>query len=324
MNGKRIFVLAFILLLVLISIASIAAYSQQQIYKAMNMSFDMNTKFEVYRGENLVIKGNLLNTGWLWLYNVSIFAENLSYEHKIEPSYVDVLPIKYYWVDGKAFRLPKNFSITIKIPENETVGEKEFFLFANASFRVYLPVDMKFLIYPMQIKQRIVLKITPEARINITDITFPEAVFASKPFEVSMVLKNEGEVGSNVNVSIDIPKDWQVDSKTKSLYLNAKENSTLTFEIIPSNSSGQISVYLSYPIGKTIINITKTGPLLVPSIKEEIEKPEEKPGLVERIFSFIRSLPPIVLIIIVVLIGIIIWNLKWLISSYRKRKKPEE
>ncbi|MEM5801956.1 MAG: hypothetical protein QXQ18_01030 [Candidatus Aenigmatarchaeota archaeon] len=315
------------LLLSLVGLASAliianTTISQQQIYKAMNMSFDMDTKIEVYPGETKTIEGRLLNTGWLWLYNVTIKAENLTYEHTITPNNIPVLPIKYYWVDGRAFRTPQNFSITIKIPENLTAGEKEFFLTANGSFRIYLPMDMKYLHYPMQIKQRVVLKVVPTPSIEIKDITFPEVVIANKTFEISMLVINNGDIGTTANISIDLPKDWQVDSKTKSIRIEARENKTLNFSVTPSNSSGQVSLYLLYPVRQKIINITKTGPFLVPQLEEVVEKPV--PGLIERIVSFIKSLPPILLLIIVILSAVIIWNLAGVIRFYRRRKKPEK
>jgi hypothetical protein len=284
------------------------------------MSFDMDTKIEVYPGQTVNIPGKLLNTGWLWLYDVTLKTENLTYDHTITPSRITVLPIKYYWVGVRGYRIPEKFNLTIKIPENETMGYKEFYLVANGSFRVYLPSEMDYKYYPIQVKQRIVLKVAPVPTIAISDLTYPDFIIQNEPFKISMLVINTGEVGTQANISINIPSDWEVDSKTKSVVLQPHENKSLSFEIVPTNTSGQITLYLTYPTLKKIINITKTGPFLIPQ-EEKVEK--EVPGIVGRITGAVKTLPPILLLIIIILLGVIVWNLRYVVKYYKKRKKPE-
>jgi len=318
MNKIAVFV-ALISIFVLTFVAVNTVFSDnQQIYKVLNMSFDMDTKIEVYPGETLTINGKLMNTGWLWLYNINLMTENLTYEHTINPDTIPVLPIKYYWVDGKAFRIPQNFTLMLKIPENETASEKDFFLVANGNFKVLLPSERSYLNYSKEVKQRIVLKFVPTPVITISDITFPDIVTQNKQFQISMIVINMGGIGTTANISISTPSDWTVDAREKTVSVEANSNSTVSFNIIPTNSSGQISLFLNYPVRQMIINITKTGPFLTP----QVEAPEEKavPSLISRI----KALPPIVLLIIIILLVVIIWNIRAVIKFYKKRKKPEE
>jgi hypothetical protein len=168
----------------------------------------------------------------------------------------------------------------------------------------------------MKKDQRIVLKILPQPHFTITDIEAPQEVIIGKPFDISMLVTNDGNVAEVANISVDVPADWVVEEKTQSVLLDANQSSTVAFIVTPSNTSGNISVYWSYPFNQTIINFTQVGPYLVPSsspsILPEIKLPFE--------------LTPTNLIVIAAIIVVIIL-LAYTLSNYRikiSRGKPEE
>lgn len=286
--------------------------------RLLNLTFDMDSKFEVMPGQTLVVNGKLFNTGYLWVYDLNLSVENLpdGFTASIEPNYTKVFKRLYTFPEGpRGIPKPLNFTLTVKVPENLTKLIYDFNITASGVFKRYIPDEMKYRIFgSVERYQRIVLKVLPQPRFNVTDIEIPEEVITGEPFNISMIVTNYGNVAETANISVDVPVNWTVEEKTKSVHLDAGENTTVLFTIIPGNTSGNVSILWSYPFNATIINFTQVGPYLVPS-------PAIAPPIIKLPFEL-----TIAHLIVIVSVVIVIIFLAYTLTRYkiRIRTKPEE
>jgi hypothetical protein len=321
---SKLILLALVTLLGIWSLVNLTA--SNDISSILNVAFEMDSKFEVYPGQTLTIPGKIYNTGYLNLYDLTLHTENVpaGFSVDIEPNYFKPFVRKFIWKDTpRGIPAPTEFNVTIKVPADAKELTYEFNITAKGDFKIFIPSEQTYkTIASVSKNQRIVLKTVPAPHFSVTDITLPEQVVENEPFNITMIVINDGYVTETANISVTVPEGWTVVEKTKSVRLSPGENSSVMFEITPTNTSGNISVLMSYPFNQTIITVSKAGPFLIPVPAPEITPPEVAPTGLAALIDFIQSLPTWVIIVIVVLVLIIVWNLWKIFVS--ERKKPEE
>lgn len=306
MQSKILISLVFISL-ILISLISIS-YSQRP-YRMFTIV--LPELVEVYPGEAVTVNGGVLNNGWWWLRNFSLTVNGLLFPYEIQPSHWDELRIIREWNPQQGiYKVPENFTLTIGIPDN-AVGV----YIVNVTGQEFQSF------YQVSNSSLFILKILPVPKFSISDIIIPDSVTEYKAFKISMSVKNEGFKEAPANVSITIPSDWNVDKKSQYLRVGANSSIPIEFFITPTNTSGQISVQLEYPYKQTIVNITKSGPYLIPMPLEVIVAPKTK---LEIIVDFIKGLSSWVIGILVVAFVVLIWYFYNIIKKLGGRKEPEE
>lgn len=272
----------------------------------------------VYPGEEVEVKGGILNIGMWWLHWFNLSLEGLpnDFEYQVEPNYFEHLRILREWNPEKGvYRVPENFSIRIKVPEN-----------ATGLYLVRITGQEHMSWKKISNSSSFILRVLPLTNFTITNISIPEEVKEFEPFNISMLVNNLGPTFGRINISVELPADWNISEKFVSLALNANESKELIFTITPSNTSGEIKVKAEYPYRQEIIKIEKVGPYLIPSpAVEKIEIPKPKlPTGFQAFVESIKALPDYVKGIIIVLIVIIVYNILSIIQTRRKKKKPEE
>lgn len=212
-------------------------------------------------GSNITVKGKILNTGNTWLHDMKINISGLPFEYEIEPEILKDVRIMWNWSAMK--RIPEEFLIRIYIPED-----------ASGSYAVRVFAQEHFTGLKVWNQSYFILKITPRPNITITGIIFPTEVFENEPFEVRVDLTNYGTANVTANLTIQIPEDWDVDKRVKSVFLGPLGNASVIFNVTPTTTIGNFSVILTYPYKKKLITIEKAGPLLVPlPAPEKIKAP---------------------------------------------------
>jgi len=315
-----VLVLAFALYFVNLSLSEYVYNISDYVNKLLNVTFDMDTKFEVAPGQELTVDGKMINSGYLWLYDVNLTAENVpeGFEVKLNPIHFDVFPRLFIFTNSIiGTPKPLNFAMSIKAPETPTELTYEFNLNVKGVFRRYMPgVNQFSVLGSLDKSQRIVLKILPSKLFTITDVSMPENVTVDKPFEVSMILTNNGNVAETANVSVSLPSDWGVDEAVKSISLGAQKSSTITFEITPTNTSGDVSVILTYPVDNTVVNTTEATQFFEPI--SPVEKPPVEVTLPKQIDITILTFIIIVVVVLIIL--------GYTFSKYRIKikREPEE
>lgn len=273
-------------------------------------------EIEAYPGENITIEGGAINIGWYWLGNFNLTLSGLpeGYDYNITPSYFENLRILREWnpIQG-VYRIPQNFTLVINIPENGF--GVHLVNITGQEFRSW---------YKFSNSTQFLLRVISLPNFTITDIAFPETATQYQPFNLTFTAKNEGVGTGSLNITIDVPEDWDVSERTKMIVLDAGASQDVKIVITPTNTSGYVNILAEYPYKETIINITQLGPFLTPMPIElppvEVPRPTGFAAVVE----FIRSLGPIVFGIGIILLIIIIWNVWSIYKAYKKKKEPEE
>jgi len=272
---------------------------------------------EASPGETVTINGSVLNIGIYWLHDFNISVSGLpeDFEVKVIPEKFENLRILRDWnPEQGVFRVPEKFWIEIKVPENSTgaflvnVTGKEW-----ASWK------------KVENSTRFVLRVSAPPKLSISDIVVPEKVVKSEPFNISFEVKNEGLTEQKVTLKVLAPEDWKVEPEVQSLSVNASSSQLVIFTLTPTNTSGEISVFMEYPYKAQILNLTKVGPLIVPVEAAAVEK-IEMPTALAALAEFVKA-NPIVTIIAIILLVIIFWNVWQIVKqvTFKKtRKKPEE
>ncbi len=271
----------------------------------------------VYPGEEVEIKGGILNTGMYSLhwFNLTLTGLPENFEYEINPNYWEHLMILRDWNPKVGvYRVPHNFTLKIKVPK----GASGLFLInvTGQEFLSWRKVSNSSLM---------ILKVLPEANFTLTNISIPEEVKEFEPFNISMVVNNIGETRGDINISFELPAEWNISEKSVLVTLNPNESRELTFEIIPSNTSGEIKILAQYPYRREVIKIEKVGPYLIPKPREIEELPEFKlPTGFWALVESIKTLPDYIKGVIIILIIIIVYNILSIVKARREKKKPEE
>lgn len=272
---------------------------------------------EVDPGQTVTINGSILNIGQWWLHDFNISLKGLpdGSEVKVIPERFEHLRIIREWNSKEGvYRVPEKFWIELKIPE----GSAGVFL-VNVTGKEWASWK-KF-----ENSTIFVLKVSaPAPKISISDIVVPEEVKEGESFNISFEVKNEGLVNQIVSLKVVAPEDWKIEPQEQNLTVKADSSEFLIFTLTPTNTSGEISVFLQYPYKAQILNLTKVGPYIVPSVAEmpEVGVPTALAALVE----FMKT-NPVVAIIAIILLLIILWNVWEIVKGMRVkkiRKKPEE
>jgi hypothetical protein len=271
---------------------------------------------EAEPGQTITINGSVLNIGQWWLHDFNISLKGLpeGCEVKVIPERFEHLKIIREWNPEQGlYRVPEKFLIEIKIPENATGA-----FLINVTGKEW--TSWKKVENPTMF----ILKISSPPKLSISDIVVPEEVKENEPFNISFEVKNEGLVDQQVSLKVVAPEDWKVEPVEQNLSVKANSSELLIFTLTPTNTSGEISVFLQYPYKTQILNLTKAGPYIIPSVAEmpKVEIPTALASLV----SFFKS-NPIIAIITIILLLIIFWNVYQIVKGMRIkkiRKKPEE
>jgi len=262
-------------------------------------------------GQEVLINGTILNTGWWWLHNFTVTLEGLpaGSEYNITPNHWDDLTITRDWnpKDG-VFKVPEPILISIKVPAD-----------AAGLYTVTLKGQENYSPYKFSNTTTFVLKIIGEPKLSISDISVPVTVYENESFNVSFEIKNEGNAETVANATLNMPANWTIDFKNKVDIIQPNSSKKFEFLVTPTLSSGMVSTYVEYTYGKVIYNTSKEGPVVSPQSKAVQPTAPQIPSL-SQIFE---KYSPVMITIVAVIIIVIAWILWSMYTMYAKRKKPE-
>jgi hypothetical protein len=309
---RKILLAAFIL----ISLLSFASFSSAPATKWYSFNIILPEMVEGKPGETVVVKGGILNTGLYWLRMFNITVSNLPYDYEVEPSFFESVRILREWNPEKGvYRVPVNFTIKIHLPENAIGAHLVNVTGTEGSWRKTSASSVFIL--------RVLTNVTIKPNVTISELLLPESVKANETFNLTFKINNFEPIDLKINASVLVPEGWKVE-KTKSVLVKANSSEQLSFKITPSNTSGNVSVYLEYPYGLQTFNLTKYGAFLIPTTEmPKIEK-EGIPSITARIIEIIKGVSPVIIAVIILLLVIILWNIAKIYRFYTKRRKPEK
>jgi len=267
-------------------------------------------------GESVTINGTVLNVGWYWLHEFNISVKGLpdNYEVTVEPKMFENLRILRDWnpVQG-LYLVPEKFWIYVKVPQDAVgvhlvnVTGKEW-----TSWRKF------------ENSTSFLFTVSTPPKVALSDIVVPDQVTEFKPFDIKFDANNGGASDQIISLRMVVPADWTVDPKEKNLTLKANSSEPVTFTITPTNTSGEISVFMEYPYRAVVLNMTKTGPFITPAAAPA--PGIELPTALVAALNFVKA-NTVVSLIAALLLLVILWNL-WQIAKHYKfkktRGKPEE
>jgi hypothetical protein len=290
------------------------AYVVQAPRPYRGFSIGMPEMVEAGPGELVTINGTILNFGYYWLHNFNLTASGLPEDYIVtfSPNWFEHVRVLRDWNPEQGLYLvPENFTMSIQVPENATgvftvnVTGQEF-----TSWR------------QLSNSTTFIFRVSTPPKLSISNIVVPETVTEFKEFSISFSVRNDGLADQHVTLSVSAPADWIV-APEQSLTVNASSSADVSFALTPTNTSGEISVLLEYPYKAQVLNITKVGPMLVPTAPGIITPT----GLIVWFEQQLKTMPPWIIVVAVVFLIIIVWNMYKILRSYRfkfVRKKPEE
>ncbi len=346
---KRLKSLFLILAFIIIASAFITLVASRRTF--YQFSLILPEEVNATAGSNITINGGILNTGMFWLHKFNITVEDCPYEYEVTPSYWEEVRILREWDPQRGvYRVPESFTITIRIPEDaygvhviKVTGQEHhsFRQVANDTFFV-LKVRAPTAAPPAPPTPPPVVG----PKLKVSDILMPETVVEQKPFNVTYRIVNEGDAPTAASVTIMLPEEWEVKNATQLVSIKANDSAVGRFEVTPSATPGEVSLYVEYPYNETILNLTKVGPYVQPvtampalpnitttTVPEEVEKPffvglwEEAVALFNRVIARVKAVlalfTPLTLGIVVFLLVVIAWLSIGIVKSFTARKKPE-
>lgn len=312
MKNKLLFGIFFFFILALISFTHFTLAPRRKWYSFEIILPDL---VEGRPGETVLVEGGVLNQGFFWLHKFNLSISGLPYKYEINPSYFEHLRILRAWNPERGvYRVPVNFTIKIYLPE-DAIGA-HLVNVTGKEYRSWRKVSNSSIFI-----LRVISNIT-KPNVTISDLEIPEIVRPDEKFNITFRINNFERIPLKINTSVIVPSGWEVE-KTKTVLVEANTSEKVSFTITPSNTSGNVLVYLEYPYGLLTFNLTKYGAFLVPVTEiPELPKPKE-PTLLERIITQIKKISPVVLAVGGLVLIIIIWNLLKILRFYKVRKKPE-
>jgi len=272
---------------------------------------------EAKAGENATVNFTIINEGSFALREFNVGLSGVDYPYEITPQKSEI-PVWGEWnnVDGLK-RGQINYQMKISVPSNATdVHLVNLTGMENFSWRKFSKSKILIL--------KVVPSVPVEPNVEVSKISAPEMIKEYEPFNVSFSVGNQNPFRQQIDISLDIPLDWSAVENKKSLLLESNKSSDVIFTIVPTNTSGNISIDIVYPFKKQIFLLVKEGPLLTPVVDEPKEEAVvKKPTGIAAILEFIRNLSPIFLAIIVLIAVIVVWFIVKLIKFYTGRKKEE-
>lgn len=248
------------------------------------------------------------------------------YNVTVIPKRFDAVGITREWNPKQGlYRVPDKFLVIIQTPEN---ASGVFFL--NATGKEWMSWRQ------VENSTIFLLKIAPTTpKISLTDIVVPENVTENEPFNISLSVNNDALTSQFVKLSVNAPADWEKEPAEVNLTVEGNSSEPVVFTLTPTNSSGEISVFMEFPFRRQIMNMTKSGPFIAPFSTAPILPPEELqpelnftvPTALVPALDFIKA-NPIIAVIAFILVVIILWNVWQIVGHYQtkedNRKKPEE
>ncbi len=285
MNMRMMFEKKFLLTLVAIAmLASLAvipfATSRRTFY---SFEIIVPEEVEAMPGQNVTVDGGVLVTGFYWLHNFELKVSGLPYDYKIEPEWWEHVRILREWnPEQGVYRVPEKFKLDINVPEDATgsyivtITGQEHHSFREIS---------NFSYFVLRVGGK---PIKPQ--LTISDIIIPENITEYEPFRLIFKVDNEGVIDTIANISIKVPEDWEVDEPTQTIKIRKNKSVASAFNIIPTTTPGEVSLYVEYPFRDEVINFTKTGPYLIPAGVTTTTKPEEFKPIFSQIVDYLNSL----------------------------------
>ncbi len=326
---SRKIVLFLVAMMIVSSFAVPSAISKIDYYA---FEISLPDEVSVSPGESVTVDGGITVTGMYWLHMFGLEYAGTPYEIEFSPSFWEHVMIVRGWnPDVGVVRLPEKFEMTITVPEGAEEGNRivvvrgqEQHSFRKVSNSTYF-----------------VLKVGETEtvpHIGISDIIIPETVDDGKPFSLEFRLENVAPIDTIVTVRAVIPEEWQIDDFSKTVLVGSNSSVSENFTIIPTTESGTVSIVIEYPFQGEVINLTKTGPYLVPD-GEMAEGASF--GIVGRFIASITGLTvgivddvsgsmgerfsiSILIGIIVVLIVLIAWLIKGIMGIVKVEVVPDE
>ena len=259
----------------------------------------------------------ITNTGQFALSDFNLTLEGVDFTYETTPM-VKEIPVWGEWNSKDGLLHGKHtYQISINVSSNATGVQ-----LVNATGRE------NFSWRKLSKKETFILKIIPsgsvEQNITVSKIQIPETLKENAPFNINFSVINKNAFRQQINLLLKIPSDWVAVENNKSLLLDTNEAANVSFTIVPTNSSGNISIDMVYPIKKNIFSFTREGSSLIPVTEKPKEEPHVNkttgfPGVVE----FLRNLSPIFLAILVLIAIIVVWFIVTIVRFYTTRKKPE-
>jgi hypothetical protein len=285
---------------------------------------NLPSEIDASPGQTVVINGSILNIGSYWEHEFNLTSNGLpsSYSVMFTPEYwQDMMTIRAWDPVNGVYKVPVPFNITIVIPSDAVSGVYAFNVTGQEFQSARYVHNSSIAILKVAGAAGTPTNATQtQGVISISQIIVPETVEGFKPFNVSFDVVNSGTDSQNVNISLQGPSDWTL-TAPQSVLVPAGGSVPLVFSAIPTSTAGSLAVVLTYPYQQTILNITKSGPYLVPTSGATTSVPSQfsMTGLV----SFVQQ-NAVITIIIVIVVLILIWYFISTYSFYSKRKKPEE
>ena len=288
--------------------------------KNIYYNFNISTfpgEVDVKAGENATVNVTIVNTGQFALRDFNLTLEGADFPYEITPL-VKEIPVWGEWNSKDGLLHGKQtYQISINVPANATgvqlvnITGKE-----NFSWRKFSK------------KTIFILKIIPSAsveqNITVSKIEIPETLKENVPFNINFSVINKNAFRQQIDLLLKIPSDWAAVGNNRSLLLDTNEAANVSFKIVPTNSSGNISIDIVYPVKKTIFSFTREGSSLIPvTEKPKEETPVNKTTGLSRVIGFLRNLSPIFLAILVLIAIIVVWFIVTIVRFYTTRKKPE-
>ena len=336
----------------IISVITCTLFFAAMVYPAATSSafysFSIGTPEEVVAkpGDTVTVDGTILVTGWWWLHDFNLSVKGLDYNYEITPQQWEEVRILREWnPDAGLYRVPEKFQMTINVPQDAygvhivTITGQEHHSFREISNSTFFALKVS-----AEEKQP-AQPAAPE--LAVSDILVPEKVEEGMPFNITFLVNNKGNESTVAEVSILLPAGWNVSEKKQALSIKANDSAAGRFAVTPSDTAGEVSLYIEYPYKQTILNLTRIGPFLKPTVAETTVATtttvlERAPfeSLIESIKDAVRPYigpvrpliepfrpfaTPVTIGIVVVLLIVIVWLLAGIAKHYAaqwKEKKP--
>jgi len=307
----------FLISLVAIVCLSFATFVQApKPFRAFRMEVEPML-VEALPGELVTINGSIYNMGYFWIhdFNISVTGFPENYKVSVAPDYFSNVRTLREWSSEKGlYYVPERFFIVVEVPSD-----------ASGIYTVTATGQEFQSMKKVSNSTSFMFRVSAAPKVSITDINVPERVVEFEPFNISFAVSNEGASDQSVTLAMLVPEDWNVTPDFRAATIRPNFSETFEFTIIPTSTSGQISAVLKYPIKQTIMNITKAGPYLIPTMPSiiPIEIPTDLSAWLDGLVVFVQE-NTIVALVIVVAIGIVLWYFVSTYKFYSRRKKPEE
>lgn len=284
---------------------------------------------QVAPGNQTLIHGGVQNFGFYWEHNVVVNVTGLpaGFEATAVPDFFENLRTLRDWNPQQGlYYVPENLDIAVKVPAGATPGLYS----VNVSL-----VDMQSARHPAN-STVFILQVSgqaPTQPISISDISVPDTVAAFKPFNISFSVINNVTFNQSVNLTVQIPQDWNATPTVISDVVPASSSKSFFFTITPTNSSGSFSVALTYPYQGVVLNVTKTGPFLtvggtsglaLPSLPKITLPQSPMSGSAVSSVAAFASANPLITVVVVVVAAVLIYYFYSTYTVSGSRKKPEE